>query len=240
MRRLTEGWFSFGGVKCDDMGIKLLEMPKRRKAKANGALLTAAGRDGDLWDGENSYKAWDMTVKCETTDECSETAVRGWLDGAHELIFSDSQNLAYDAQVIDTVDFTPKNILFDTQLVTIPFHVQPLRRLIPEVPAFSVYNGQIVNNPGTAPSLPRITIAGNGDFSLTIGLQTIFFQDVTGGIIIDSELGDALTYDGALPANDKISGPLYRMRPGANIVSWLIDTGGSISSVTIEPRWRCL
>ena len=240
MRRLTEGWFSFGGIRCDSMGLKLLEMPERKKAQANGNNLIAAGRDGDLWDPDGSYSAWDMIVKCETTDDYDDIAARAWLNGPGELIFSDSQHLAYDAHVIDTVDFAPKTTLFDTQMVTLPFHVQPLRRMIPEALPFAVSDGDLITNPGTAYSLPRITIAGSGDFSLTIGQQTMFFQNVEDGVIIDSELGDALTLDAALPANDKVAGALFRIQPGANIVSWLPGEGGSVAGVTIEPRWRCL
>lgn len=240
MRRLTEGWFSFRGIRCDDMGLRLLEMPKRRKAKAAGAHQVVAGRDGDLWDPDESRDAWNLIVKCETTDDYDDIAARAWLDGAGELVFSDSQGLAYDAHVIDTVDYVPKTTLFDTQTVTLPFHVQPLRRMIPEAQPFAVKNGDMVTNPGTAESLPRITIVGSGEFSLTIGMQTMFFQDVDGGIIVDTELGDALTLDAALLANDKIAGELFKIQPGDNIVSWLPGPSGSVSSVTIEPRWRCL
>lgn len=240
MKRLTECWFSFNGVRCDAMGLRLMEMPKRKKAQATGQRLTAAGRDGDLWDGENAWKAYDITVKCETDDTCDESAVRGWLDGAGDLIFSDAQGLAYEAMVTDVVDFAPKNALFDTQNVTIPFHVQPLRHAVPEADALSVANGEIITNPGTAPALPRLTVTGSGDFSITIGLQTLFFQGVTDGVIVDSDLGDALTLDGALLANDKISGELFRLQPGENIVSWLVEDGGSVTGVTIEPRWRWL
>lgn len=240
MRRLTEGWFSFAGIRCDSMGLRLLEMPERKKAQAAGSHLTAAGRDGDVWDGDDAYDAWNMIVRCETTDDYDDIAARAWLDGPGELVFSDAPGLAYDAAVVDTVDFVPKTTLFDTQTVTLPFHVQPLRRMIPEALPFTVTNGQMFTNPGSARSLPRITIVGSGEFSVTIGQQTMFFHDVEDGVIIDSKLGDALTLDSALLANDNVSGALFKIQPGTNIVSWLPGLSGSVSSVTIEPRWRCL
>ena len=129
------------------------------------------------------------------------------------------------------------------------FSCQPFARLWPEAEPIEITSsGTPLRNPGTAPSLPRIEIIGSGDFSLTIGMQTMFFIGVESGIIVDSELLDALTLDGSLLANGKIDGDFFEIPPGESVVQWLeggIDeedesTPGSIEKVTITPRWRCI
>ena len=84
----------------------------------------------------------------------------------------------------------------------------------------------------------------------TIGGETIYFEGVSdGGIIVDSELMDALSYDGTALANDKISGQPWLLQPGSLTVSWDFDPDGvdeatgdllnnSVTSVEILPRWR--
>ena len=133
------------------------------------------------------------------------------------------------------------------QRFTVAWTCAPHRRLYPDAEPITITSsGTAIDNPGTAAALPRVEITGNGDFSITIGMQTAFFRGVEGGIIVDSELGDALTTDGAQLANDRMDGELYAIQPGTNVVSWLTGgededgnaTTGSVSQVRITPRWR--
>ena len=240
MKRLEEGWFSFGGISSESMGLRLLEMPKRRKAKKRGNYQTASGRDGDMWDSDGAYEAYDITIKCESGDGYDENNVRAWLNGEHDLIFSDEPNLVYYALIREFVDFASKYQLFDTKLVTISVHVQPFRRMEPPATLEPISEPATITNPGTVYSLPKITIVGNGDFSLSINTQTMFFSDISGGVVLDSELQDAFVLDESVLCNDNVSGAFFRLEPGANMIGWTVDDGANIESVTIEPRWRCL
>lgn len=240
MKRLEEGWFSFDGISSENMGLRLLEMPKRRKAKKRGNYQTASGRDGDMWDSDDAYEAYDITIKCESGDGYDESKVRAWLDGENDLIFSDEPNLAYYALIREYVDFASKYQLFDTKLVTISVHVQPFRRMIPPASLKPITAPTTLINPGTVYSLPKITIRGSGDFSLSINTQTMFFTDISGGVVLDCELQDAFVLDESVLYNDNVSGAFFRLQPGANMVGWVLEDGADIESVTIEPRWRCL
>jgi phage-related protein len=97
-----------------------------------------------------------------------------------------------------------------------------------------------IMNAGTVYSQPRITIDADGDFSLTINAQTMFFSGVDDGIILDCALMDAFTADGALLANDQVAGEFFHLDEGANIITWLVESGSEVRSITIEPRWRCI
>lgn len=247
MKRITEAWFEFKGVRSSDMGIKLRKMATRAVPGVSISRKKVSGRDGTLLYGKATDDDVQVKIECDAVDDTKITEIMGWLTGSGVLRFSDEPNLAYDASI--EKEFTRAQILarFVGQRFTVDWTCAPHRRLYPEAePIVITASGTQILNPGTAAALPRIEITGSGDFSLTIGMQTAFFSGVNGGIIVDSELGDALTIDGAQLANDRMDGELYAIQPGSNIVSWLTGgeddggnaTTGSVSQVKITPRWR--
>lgn len=247
MKRLTEAWFEFKGVKSSDMGVMLRQMPTRFLPGRNYTRRKAAGRDGSILTGDGSYNDVSVRIECSVPDASKLVAVLAWLTGSGSLRFSDEPNLTYDASV--EKEYSRASIISrcEGQRFTVEWTCAPHRRLYPEAEPITITaSGTQIVNPGTAAALPRIEITGSGDFSLTIGMQTAFFSGVEGGIIVDSELGDALTIDGAQLANDRMDGELYAIQPGSNVVSWLTGgedadgnaTTGSVSQVKITPRWR--
>ena len=166
-----------------------------------------------------------------------------WLTGSGPLRFSWAEDRAYDARAAKSSDAAQVSPDADPLMeFDVTFTCQPFRRLVPEAAPFTISSsGESFTNPGTAPSLPRVKITGSGDFSVSIGMETLFFSGVSGGgIIVDSELMDALTYDGELLANDRVSGTPFQIQPGVNVVSWLAESGSSVTAVEILPRWRYL
>ena len=246
MKRLTEAWFEFKGLRSDEMGIFLKQMPVRSMPGRNITRKTVAGRHGSFAYGDPTYKDVKVRIECDVRDESKISSILAWLTGDGLLRFSDEPGFAYDASVDAEYSRSSIQARLSGQRFTITWTCHPFRRMYPEADDLTFTREATFTNPGTAPSLPRITIRGRGSFALTIGMQTAFFSGVEGGIIIDSELGDALTLDGAQLANDKMTGELFKIQPGFNVVSWLTggedDEGnavsGSISEVVITPRWR--
>ena len=247
MKRITDAWFEFKGKNSKDMGIKLRSLATRTSPGVTINRKTVAGRDGTLRYGKATDNDVQVRIECDAVDETKITDIMGWLTGSGVLRFSDEPNLVYNASV--EKEFTRNQILarYAGQRFTIVWTCAPHRRLYPDAEPITITkSGTQIINPGTAAALPRIEITGSGDFSITIGMQTAFFNGVDGGIIVDSELGDALTTDGAQLANDRMDGELYAIQPGANVVSWLTGgedaggnaTTGSVRQVKITPRWR--
>ena len=128
----------------------------------------------------------------------------------------------------------------------------PIRRLYPEAEDISVTaSGTAFTALGTYFALPRLAIYGSGAFHVTITggghSSSMFFTSVPAeGIVVDSELMDALTMDGAGLLNRCIlsnSDDFFRIWPGSNVISWGVGSGdeeenGSISKIIIMPRWR--
>ena len=230
------------------MGIRLRQMPIRYQPGRNATRKKVAGRNGTVQTGDNSFNDVTVRQECDAVDETKFPLLFSWLSGSGSLRFSDEPNLAYDAYIEKEFARSSISPRFTGQRFTVIWTCAPFRRLIPEAEPIEITkSGTELTTQGTAPALPRIEIVGSGDFSLTIGMQTLMFTGVDGGIIVDSELGDAFTADGALLANDHIDGELFQIQPGLNVVSWLLggtdeendeDTPGSIEKITIIPRWR--
>lgn len=244
-------WFSFCGVTNSSMGVELLSAPTRAYPSRRGKMRKdIAGRDGFIFETDKCFESYQIRVECCAGDSADMDAILLWLSGSGMLIFSDEPNRAYDARIVTSFTRTNFSPRVRNQRFILTWEVQPFRLLYPEAPNIVITtSGTAITAQGTAPSLPRISIVGNGYFSLTIGRQRADFRAVDGGIIIDSLLGDAFTADGALLANDKMDGELFRIDPlYTNTVSWLTggedDDGntasGSVTRVTITPRWRFL
>lgn len=247
MNKLTEAWFEFKGVKSSDIGLYITQMPSRELPVMDMNFHKVSGKSGSIRISDGSYEDIQISVQFKMLDVSNWDSAVNLLRGQGKLRFSDSQLYEYDAVVSDPPTMQYEMHRFDTQAFSVTFVCHPFRML--HTPASDITvssSGTSITNPGTASSLPRIKVTGSGAFSLSIGGQTMFFTDVSSGVIIDSELGDVLTYDGSLLANDKASGDLFEIQPGQSYVSW-VEGGtneqgqavtGSVTNVVITPRWR--
>lgn len=243
MHRIKEAWFELNGIRSDAMGILLRGLPTRTVAAKKYKHKDVSGRDGTVRSGGGEYTDSTVELECDVIDESRMIEILGWLSTPGTLRFSDEPNMLYTNATIEKA-FQRKFIMprATAQRFPIKWTCDPFRKLTPEADPISILaSGMQIINPGTAEALPRIEITGNGDFALTIGRQTMFFKGIEGGVIVDTELGDALTPDSAQLINDKTDGALFKIQPGANVVSWLTggeDTSGSVSEIKIIPRWR--
>lgn len=240
MARIIKGWLEFNGRKSTEFGARLIDPIQYSRPAWRGTSHEAAGHSGDLWQTDGAYDTVEIKRKLRFNLSRLED-MSAWLTGAGLLRFSWAENRAYEARAAKIVNIKQVSPGDDPLMEgDFAFTCQPFRLLYPEAEAFAITTlYEQFTNPGTAPSLPRVKITGSGNFSVTIGMETLFFTDVSGGgIIVDSQLMDALTYDGALLANDNMSGMPWQIKPGLNSVSWIAEDGSSVESIEILPRWR--
>lgn len=236
MRRLTEAWFEFKGIRCESMGVRIMAMPKRPTAAEKGDRQTVPGRSGFLWMSENGAReAIELNLDCTSTDGYDADKVAEWLSGDGLLIFSDEPDRAYHARVIDEYSRESLFLRFDAQKFTVRFACQPHRYLYPAADIVRLTEQGNIKNPATAESLPRIVINGSGDMTVSIGGYQI---DVSGGsVIVDSDKMDCFDTDGITLANNRVAMDEFPvLRPGSNAISW----SGAVKNVAIEGRWRYL
>ena len=218
------------------MGVILMEMPARPSFARRGEAVSPLGRDGDVWIPGNALETAQISVPCTSEDGFDAEAVRAWLSGEAWLVFSDMLERALRARAADGWDMKNLFLRFDKKKFEVPFVVQPYYYLYPEEESRTfTASGAHINNPGTAHSAPRIAIAGEGDFTVTVNAQLMQFSGVSGGIIVDSELMDCLNADGITLANHlAMMDDFPLLQPGDNLISWT----GSVTQITITPRWR--
>lgn len=71
MKRLTDAWFEYKGVKSSDMGVLLRQMPTRTVASRNIHRARVAGRDGSILTGDSSYNDVSVRIECSVPDRKS-------------------------------------------------------------------------------------------------------------------------------------------------------------------------
>ena len=240
MKKLTSAWFEFAGARNTDRGVRLLSLPVRYHPAERGEFLRVPGRDGSLWAGEDAFDDVTVRVQCQTTDDADMAAVSAWLRGAGELRFCDDPERFYRARVVKEFSRSAAMNRFVNQAFTVTFDCQPFlyHREVEDIPLTA--SPATVSNPGTHKSAPRLTIEGTGDAVLTIGTQTVEVDDLGGGVILDSELGECFNLDETQLKNSVVTlmdEDFPTLAPGSNIISW---TGTGVTGITITPRWRDL
>ena len=243
MKKLESVWFEFAGARNTDKGVRLLSLPVRYHPAERGKLVEVPGRDGYLWAADGAFDNVLTRVQCQTADDADMAVVSAWLRGAGELRFSDDPDRFYRARVTKEFSQSAAMNRFVNQAFTVTFDCQPF---LYHVEAEDGDDAEIttsphtLTNPGTYESAPRIKITGTGTAVLTIGTQIVEVDDLGGGIIIDSELGECFDLTETQLKNSVVTlmdDDFPTLAPGANIISW---TGTGVTKVTVTPRWRDL
>ena len=241
MARAAGYWMEFQGISSATLGVKVVSAATHIEGAQRGDSLEAVGRDGDLWQGEDARSTTELVIRLRVPRSKLDSAM-AWLSGSGALRFSYDPYKAYDARIVDEIEFQAlipgSDPIYECE---VRFICQPYRRMYPEASAITITeSGTALVTQGNAPALPRVKITGSGDFSVTIGMKTMFFTEITDGVIVDCELMDAFTLDGASLLTDHVSEEYFVIEPQQTIVSWLVESGGLVTSVEIAPRWRWL
>ena len=227
------------------MGVYLVEPLEIPAAERQMRFEEVPGRAGALVIDQGGYLDVDATLEAYMRDGAQMSAVRAWMQGAGELILSTDATRYYKARVVGEVETPRSGRGLSSRGLTVPLRVSPFRYHVPasgesgdDVPLDG--NPDTVTNPGTYESAPRIKITGTGTAVLTIGTQIVEVDDLGGGVILDSELGECFNLDETQLKNSVVTlmdDDFPTLAPGANIISW---TGTGVTGITITPRWRDL
>lgn len=242
-------WFTWNGTDCRDYGVRAVELPPISFAKERVTWKDIAGRSGSLalLEGDKVYE--DLTLKCvcRVEDTANLSAIGAWLDGSGKVCFANRPEGYYKGRVSAAIEWDRITQGHGHREFTVTWRCVPFCYLNNSsaitIPGSSMAeSGYTFTNPGTAASQPKITINGSGDFTISLGGQMVLLINVSSGIVLDSELMDALNLQETQLLNSQMSGDFFEIQPGANVISWDAydenDNAGTVTSVTIEPRWR--
>lgn len=234
--------FSWNGSSSDDFGVAVTRLPDVVSAEIRGTTQVVSGRDGTLFLPDGALGEMVMLAECYLPYEqggqvASMDAIRAWLRGSGWWTQSDVPGRRFRARITDAISFQPLVVGFADRVFGVTLYADPYQYVFPEAENVVMTEAGTIVNPATAASSPRITIEGSGDFSVAIGGCLMDFEGISGGIVVDSDLQECLSLDGAQLLNSQAAMEDFpTLQPGGNAVSWT----GDVTRVTIAPRWRYL
>ncbi len=235
---MSEPYIIFNGIDSRELGVVVEQLPDFHRALRNVELIPVSGRDGRLEQDDETHDVYTTPMKINCFG-VPLSRVYAWLSGAGWLISSDEPDRAVWTSMhmpIKPTRFRVNDACYDSLLCTV--YCQPYRYFYPEAEDVTVTASPAeIENPGTWRSQPVITIRGSGDFSVLLGQYQMDFEDIEGGIVVDCELEECLSLDGAELLNSRANMDEYpRLMPGANYIQW--SGTGTIESITVRRRCR--
>ncbi len=234
---MAEPYFVWKNVNSSTMGIIVNTYPDFSKPAERVKEITVPGRAGTLTmtEGDTVLDNVVLTCECTVPPTADLAAITNWLRGTGIVIFGNDATKCYKARLDNQLDFARMVSVQAYREVAIPFTCQPFKyQTTPDADIVKTVSGQTASNPGTVFSLPKIKVEGSGDITITIATQAIQLTGISGGIIIDSEMMDAYDLTATALLNEQMIGDFPIIPPGNFAISWT----GTVTKVTITPRWR--
>jgi len=233
--------FTWKGTAASSKGIIVSEYPPIFRPEERLEMVQVPGRSGEL------YLTLDEPVFNAYTKECicyfdptskNIEDIKTWLSGAGDVKFHNELDYLYEARILYQIPFEKILRGRPHRTFIVPFHCQPLKKKsTTEADIVMTASGGTITNPGSVSSRPRIKVEGSGNIGLMIGTATITnITGLSGAIVIDSDVGVAFDATGTQNMSYFVQGDWPRIPAGDSPVSWT----GTVSKVTITPRWRYL
>ena len=228
-------WFEWNGVRCTEHGIHVSEQPPVTLPSERATFTNVPGRSGSLTtlEGNEVYDDLLLTATCFISDPSRIPDIAAWLRGSGTVTFANRQGGFYHARIVNQISF--EKILRGNphRSFAVNFRCQPFWYMTDVQTITLTTSGTFITNPGSVSSDPVITVYGNGEVTLMVGM-TIVELDVSGSITLDTPLMEA--YSGIASMNSAMSGGFPVLLPGQNAISWT----GNVTKVEIQPNWRSL
>lgn len=231
--------------KCDkasSKGVIVSEYPPIIRPEQRLESVVIPGRSGEVYlrQEADTYNSYVKECICYLNPKAAGTdlaAVAGWLAGSGEVVFDNEPDYSYIARIAYQIPFEKILRGRPHQRFVVPFLVQPFKKkATTEADIVVTVKSTTVNNVGTVPSRPKLKVEGSGNVTLMIGQTITVITGISTSITIDTDAGLAFDNSGAINASAQVSGDWPVLAVGNNNVTWT----GTVSKITITPRWRYL
>ena len=233
-----QSWFSWKGERSIDKGIWVTTLPGIARAEERNEQIEVAGRPGVLTilNGEDNHEPIRLTVVVTAPRNINLQPVLDWLTGGGDVVFSNQPDRAYEAQILDSVEFM--NISNSLCQANVNFVCQPHKKAVPKEGKISKTlvsdTAQTIVNPGTVAARPKVKVTKSaaGNFTMSIGDSIMSFTSAPTVLVIDCDAEIILKSDGTLWAGT-FSGDFFRIPKGSCEIE-----SDVACTVEIEPNWR--
>lgn len=238
---MSTGTITWNGTTSISLGVYVSGTNAHNAAEADMTAYQIPGRNGDLVVSNNRYKNITVTYPAFIPHSLAtnEQAIRNWLRGSNDYEeLTDTYDTSHFrlARTIGELAFQP--VRPDAANFEISFDCMPQRFLTSGTSPVTISSTTVVTNPTDYEAKPLITVTSiaasaviefNSDITLT---ATTSYANT---VIIDCDaqnIYDSVTLDNK---NSLFSMPdgFPVLRTGSNTITVI----GSISSVSMEPRW---
>ena len=228
--------FTWKGETSTSYGIRLTEMPQVIRPEERVKHIVIPGRSGELTETEDDdiYESYIQTIPIIVDNIADVKAAEAWLRGNGYVTFCNESNRKQQARIINAVTFRKHSKNSSWYEADVQFYCDPLKEQLSESAIEITTNGGTITNPGDIASRPLITITGSGDITIRINDRAIVLSSAVSGWKVDSDLEWVIS--GTTPLPNVYTGQFPRIRTGQSAVQWT----GSVTKLTIQPRWRYL
>lgn len=232
LREVGRNYLVFNGISSAALGLLVSEYAAPDVAPARVENQKIVGRSGDIpvRQGETTADAYDVTPTLYVDDLAALPLLRGWLSGSGDVVFGLEPEYKMQASVDSGLSFSRMRPSLDGYELPVTLHCQPYRYRAQAETIDMTHGGTIVNT-GDAEELPRITVYGSGDGTLTVNGQSLQLSGISGSCVIDCDAHVIRDANGIMSA---FVGDVPTFAPGANAVNF----SGQIEKISIERRER--
>lgn len=231
---------TWNGTTSDSIGVIVERYPDRPVPQRIVNTIRVPGRNGVLTMSEgfdNVTQDYDVYISAEAVGLPSASAsMAAWLlapDGYQRLEDSYNPSEYRMARLVNPQDAL--NFYNKYGRCTLSFDCLPQRWLTSGETATTYTGSATITNPTLFTAMPLVEIVGSGDIEISLGGFTVGIDDLASTITLDCEAQNA--YNGAVNLNNSVTladGAFPQLAPGANSLSIVT---GSVTSITITPRW---
>lgn len=220
--------------RCRDFGIYISNRVDIPFAAMEYEDVNVVGRDGTLTK-EKGYLNREIKVDFNFFNPFSMPKqmreINTLFSNVEEIFFTDDDEVYYKVKkvILGDVQREVRHYgFFEVTFIVEPFSFH--NRVVP----ITITNNYTLMNPTNYYSLPKLTIYGSGDVTVTVNNTTTKFNNVEDYITVDSELLE--TYKDEILQNNKKVGDYFVFDVGVNKISFT----GKVDKIVIEPSWRWL
>ena len=230
--------FTWRGVSSDTHGVVVRSLPAPISGAQRSTSVIVPGRHGALHIYDGARDEILLNIECYLPYEQGVTVsdlrtIVGWLTGAGQLTLSDQPGVFFEGRILEAVAYEPVLPGFNDRIFSLPVWAKPHAYKTDVSDIAVTVSGTSVPNPCTAESEPVITVTGSGDIQLVIGDYLVELDAVDGSITLDCEA--RLAHKAGVLAGAQVDLSEWPVLvPGANVISWT----GTVTALTISPRWR--
>lgn len=229
-------YFKWNGTDSRNQHIRVLNRVPIVRPEERVDRITIPGRSGELTqlEGEHIYNSYIQSVSLEVLGAAYVPAAEVWLTGGGNVTFDTQPDLQQNARIINAVTFEKVSRNLDLWKADVQFHCEPVKHQTAESDIDVTSSGATLTNPGTLPAFPLMEITGSGTVSISIDGKQLIIPNCESGWVADCE--NKWILDDGVPQFGAWQGEFPEIPAGSSAITFT----GSITKITITPRWRYL